>query len=82
MRWSNSKVIVTLIVNYLFRVLVCMNIPFIRQDDHKNKFSDDTTIIFFLSKFKAVVSLSIPIYSMWILFKGTILLTICEVDIV
>ena len=61
LRCSNSKVIVTLIVNILFRVLVCMNIPFIRQDEHKNKFFDDTTIIFFLSKFKAVLSLSIPI---------------------
>ena len=45
---SNSEVIVTLISNILFSVSVCMNIPLIRQDDHKNKFSNASTIFFFL----------------------------------
>ena len=58
---SNSKVIVTLIVNILFSVAVCRNIPLIRQDDHKNKFSNVSTIFFFLSKFKTSLCLSIPI---------------------
>ena len=47
---SNSEVIVTLISNILFSVSGCMNIPLIRQDDHKNKFSNASTIFFFLSK--------------------------------
>ena len=51
---SNSEVIVTLISNILFSVSVCMNIPLIRQDDHKNKFSNAITIFFFLSKLKLV----------------------------
>ena len=40
---SNSEVIVTLIVNTLFIVSVCINIPLIRQDDHKNSFSNAST---------------------------------------
>ena len=43
MHLSNSKVIVTLIVNTLFIVSVCMNIPLIRQDDHKSSFSNAST---------------------------------------
>ena len=51
---SNSEVIVTLISNILFSVSVCMNIPLIRQDDHKNKFSNASTIFFFPFKVKLV----------------------------
>ena len=40
---SNSEVVVTLIVNILFIVSVCTNIPLIRQDDHKNRFSNAIT---------------------------------------
>ena len=58
---SNSKVVVTLIVNILFSIAVCTNVPLIRQDDHKNRFSNDSTIFFFLSKFKTSLCLSIPI---------------------
>ena len=36
---SNSEVIVTLIVNILFRVSVCTNIPLIRQDDQSREFA-------------------------------------------
>ena len=53
LQFSNSEVIVTLIV-ILFIVSVCMNIPLIRQDDHKNRFSNAGTIFFFLSKLKLV----------------------------
>ena len=49
LQFSNSEVIVTLIV-ILFLVSVCMNIPLITQDDHKNRF-----------KIKASLCLSIPI---------------------
>ena len=42
---SNSEVIVTLIVNILFIVSVCLNIPLIRQDDDKNRFSNASTNI-------------------------------------
>ena len=48
LQFSNSEVIVTLIV-ILFIVSVCMNIPLITQD-HKNRF-----------KIKASLCLSIPI---------------------
>ena len=40
---SNSEVIVTLIVNILLIVPEYMNIPLIRQDDHKNRFSNAST---------------------------------------
>ena len=56
---SNSEVIVTLIVNILFSVSVCTNIPLIRQVDHKTRFSNGSTIFFFLSRFKASLKLSI-----------------------
>ena len=58
---SKNEVIVTLIVTLLFSVSVCMNIPLIWQDDYNNKFSNDSTIIFFISKFKVSLSQSIPI---------------------
>ena len=58
---SYSRVIVTLIANILFSVSVCMNIPLIWQDYHKNKFSNGSAISFFLPKFKAGLSLSIPV---------------------
>ena len=51
---SQRKVIVTLIVNILFSVSIFMNIPLIRQDDHKNRFSNASTIFFFLSKLKLI----------------------------
>ena len=43
---SNSEVIVTLTVNILFSISVFINIPLIRQDDHKNIFSNASTIFF------------------------------------
>ena len=58
---SNSEFIFTFIVNILFSVSVCMSIYLISQDDHKTKFSKASTILFFLSMFKASLCLSIPI---------------------
>ena len=37
---------VTLIVNILFSVSVCMSKPLIRQDDHRNKFSTGNKFFF------------------------------------
>ena len=53
MQLSNNSVIVTFIVNILFNVSVCIDIPLIRQDNHKNKFSNVNTIIYFPIKLKS-----------------------------
>lgn len=53
MQLSNNTVIVTLIVNILFNISVCVNILLMRQDNHKNKFSHVNTIIYFAIKFKS-----------------------------
>ena len=59
---NNNRVIVTLIVNILFSVSVCMDILLlIRQDYHVSKVSNGSTIIFFFSKFKAGLSLPITL---------------------